>query len=340
MPLENRIKLFVNQNSRAVIVVLAVAGILFLVGAGYVFTNPATGTVTEDTNQQQVSTDVSTRAFVSGESSLYEQDLWIENRSAYFISSAPELTLDLNTTVPPDQEVTVSHELEMETVGLRDGQPFHSSVETLLSSNYTATNGSVNSSTTIDVEQLREDIQTKESETQGVGQFEIRLRMNTTYSTDDYDGSLTATTPLVISGEAYYLGGSLSESRTHSTVVQRTVQQPSSPLVYGGLSVLSLILFGLCGVVSSLKDSINSERMRTQIIHSRHDEWISRGEFPTNSDRQYISILTLGDLVDVAIDTNKRVIYDPDIETYAVIDTEEIYYYAIDRESTDNWLDI
>ena len=92
--------------------------------------------------------------------------------------------------------------------------------------------------------------------------------------------------------------------------------------------------------VSRVETLLDPDALRRE-IHSACWSWtISSGEFPTSADKPYISILTLEDLVDVAIDTNRRVIYDPQIEAYAVIDSSEIYYYATADVQADEWLDI
>lgn len=42
--------------------------------------------------------------------------------------------------------------------------------------------------------------------------------------------------------------------------------------------------------------------------------------------------------VDIAIDTNKRVIYDTDVEAYSVLDGEVVYYHAAEPQSVTSWL--
>ncbi|KAB1198159.1 MULTISPECIES: DUF5305 domain-containing protein [Haloferax] len=340
MALEDRLELFVTQHARPLVALFAVAGILCLVGAGYIFFTPTTQTVSEEVNVQTIESAVETSAVVTGESSLYDRGETLENRSAYFISAAPVLSFHVQTDVPSDQPVTVSQQLTMETVGVRDGEPFYRSAETLLEEQRRVSNGSVVAVRSINVSEIRDELQTKRAETDGIGRFRVRLQLNVTYQTDSYEGTITTSAPFVISGQAYYLDGSVADSKTHSTAVQRAVPQPANPLEYGGLTLLALVSFGLCGFVIRTEDTTDPEALRTRISHSRHDEWISEGEFPTESEKQYISIRTLADLVDVAIDTNRRVIYDPDIDVYAVIDGSEIYYYSTDDLHARAWLNL
>ncbi|KTG30383.1 DUF5305 domain-containing protein [Haloferax profundi] len=340
MAVEDRLKLFVTQQARPLVVIFAVAGILCLAGAGYVFLTPTTETVSEEINHQTFESSVQTSAVVTGNSTLYEQGETLVNRSAYFVSMTPNLSFHVETTAPSDQEVTITHRLTMETVGLRDGKPFYSAEETLLDQQREVSDGTAVAVRSINVSTIREELQQKRAETGGVGRFVSRLKLNVTYHSDSYSGTLTTSTPFVLSGQAYYLDGSLTDSETRSKTVEEEITRPSDPFEYGGLAMAGLLLFGLCGVVIRTEEHTDSQELRTRISHNRHDEWISQGEFPTESDKQYISILTLEDLVDVAIDTNRRVIYDPDIEVYAVIDGTEIYYYSLGDFHAHAWLNL
>ncbi|KAB1193247.1 hypothetical protein GJR96_07225 [Haloferax sp. MBLA0076] len=340
MAVEDRLKLFVTQQARPLVVLFAVAGLFCLLGAGYVFFTPTTQTVSEEVNVQTIESSVGTSAVVTGNSTLYEQGETLENRSAYFVPVTPNLSFHAETDVPPGQDVTVSQRLTMNVVGVRGDQPFYQSEEVLLDERRSVSDGSVAATRSINVSAMRKDIQTKRAETDGVGRFRVSLELNVTYQTDSYEGSLSTSAPFVISGQAYYLDGAVADSQTHSETVQREVQRPSDPAEYGGLALVGLVLFGLCGVIVRTEAVSDPEELRTRISHSRHDEWISRGEFPTESEKQYISILTLADLVDVAIDTNRRVIYDPDIEVYAVIDGNEIYYYSLGDLHAHAWLNL
>ncbi|WP_416840351.1 DUF5305 domain-containing protein [Haloferax sp. DFSO52] len=340
MALEDRIELFVTRQARPLVALFAVVGLLCLVGAGYVFFTPSTQTVTDEVNVQTIESSVETSAVATGESSLYDQGETLENKSAYFTQIAPVVSFHVNTTVPSDQPVLVTQRLTMETVGVRDGDPFYRSTRTLIEDQQRVSDGRVAAAQSINVTAMRDELETKRSETDGLGRFQVTLTLDVTYQTDSYEGTITTSAPFVISGQAYYLDGAVSDSKTHSTTVTRRVQEPSDPLEYSGLAFLGFVLLGLCGLIIRTEDNSDPEVLRTEISHSRHDEWISRGEFPTESEKQYISIRTLEDLVDVAIDTNRRVIYDPDIDIYAVIDGTEIYYYSTDDLHAHTWLNL
>ena len=340
MALEPRLKLFVDENHRLVAGALVVAGLLCVAGAGYVYATPATETVTERTNQRTFSTDVESSALVTRPTELYERGETLENRSVYFTSASPSFTLNVTTSAPSGEPVEIGQRLELEATGVRDGRPFYTATRTLVETNRTVSDGRVESSRTVNITDLGRELVAVEEEIQAVGQFRLRLRLTVTYSTDDYEGTLRATAPFVIDGRAYYVDGSLDATETETTVVDREVTQPPDPATYGGLGGLGIVLVVAAAAVSRVETLLDPDALRREIVHDQHAEWISRGEFPTSADKPYISILTLEDLVDVAIDTNRRVIYDPQIEAYAVIDSSEIYYYATADVQADEWLDI
>jgi len=340
MAFDDRLKLFISENQRVLTVVLVVAGVLALVAAGYVFTTPTTQTVTEETDVQTFGSDVDASAMVTNSTALYDEGERLENRSTYFLSASPLMEFEMNTSVPEGQSVEVSQRLELDIIGVRDDQPFFRETRTLVRTNRTVQDGTASSEATLNVSDVGRTLAVYLEEAQPIGQFRLQLRMEVTYRTDTYEGTLRSSAPFVINQQAYYIDGSLAAEETESTLVERQVTQPPSPAEYGGLVVLALLLFGAAAAVTRIGRRADPEEYRTQIVHDQHEEWISRGQFPTDSQKQYISILTLEDLVDVAIDTNRRVIYDPQIDAYAVIDSSEIYYYALEEVQADEWLDI
>jgi hypothetical protein len=340
MALETRLKLFLDENHRLVVGVLLLGALLCFAGAGFVYATPSTETVTQETDSQTFSTGVSSSAVVTQPTELYRQGEILENRSVYFTSASPSFRLNVTTSAPAGESVQIDQQLELEALGVRDGRPFYSSTRTFVEANRTVSDGQLRASQTVNITDLSRDLVAVEQEIQEVGQFQLRLRLTVTYSTDEHQGTLQATAPFVIDGQAYYLDGSLNAAETETTVASREITQPPDPAVYGGLGALGVVLVVAAAAVSRAESLIDPAALRREIVHDRHAEWISKGEFPTSADKPYISILTLEDLVDVAIDTNRRVIYDPQIDAYAVIDASEVYYYAIEDVRADDWLDI
>ena len=340
MAIDHRLKLFLDENHRLVVGLLIIAGLLCFAGAGFVYTSPSTETVTEQTNPQTFSTRVDSSALVTQPTELYDQGETLQNRSVYFTSASPAFTLSVVTSGPTDEQLEIDQQLELEVLGVRGGRPFYNATRTIVDTDQTVSDGRATATQTVNITELSQELFTVQEEIQEVGQFQLQLQLEVTYSTEDYEGTLRATAPFVIDGQAYYIDGDLAADQTQTTTVQEQVTEPPDPVAYGGLSALGVVFVAAGVIVSRIESLIDPEALRREMVHDQHAEWISRGEFPTSADKPYISILTLEDLVDVAIDTNRRVIYDPQIEAYAVIDSSEVYYYAIEDVQADEWLGI
>jgi len=73
-------------------------------------------------------------------------------------------------------------------------------------------------------------------------------------------------------------------------------------------------------------------RSKGEYGHSEFKDWISDGSFPGGDWDKEIYIPVLKDLVDIAIDTGKRVIYDKEENIFFVIDGSTLYFLLIDEK--------
>lgn len=71
-----------------------------------------------------------------------------------------------------------------------------------------------------------------------------------------------------------------------------------------------------------------------EIEENRFKEWISMGTVQYDIGDKYIEVDTLSDLVDIAIDSNTRVIHDKRRNIYAVIDGDIVYSFTPETETT------
>jgi len=329
----------ISRQGLLIAAALVLVAALALVGAALAYTSPTTSTVTEQTNQQTIATSVNTSAVVTGNTSLYQRGTRLQNMPVYFLAASPELTFSAQTTVPAGQSVQVTQQLSVVSQASREGRPFYTDRRTLLSQSTRTTSGVVRATATVNVTRLQGAIQRTEDEIGGVGTFETRVELHVTYETDRYQGQLTAKAPIQVTGGAYWFGDSLSASREHATPVTHQVTKPPDPVSYlGPVGVALAALVAAGGVVYGWR-TFDADELEAELVRLRYDEWISTGEFPTGTEKRYTGISTLEDLVDVAIDSNKRVLYDPDIEAYAVVDSDVVYYYSPDPFNIDAWLD-
>lgn len=341
MTLLVRSKWVVAQYGIPIAVVLAILGALALGGAWSVYASPETREVVEPVDEQRFATAMGTSAVVTGETPLYEQGTRLEDQPAYFYNATPDLTVHVRTSVPADREVSLAQRLVVRHVAERAGDPFWETRRVLATSEETVADGEATMNATFDVREVRATVDEVRSEIGGVGTFRTELRLLVDYRTPTADADLTPTSTLVLTDRAYWFEGDRTANRTHTETETREVTESPAlgePFVFGGFGVGLLLL--AVGVAALQRREFDLETIEMEITRSRYEEWISRGEIPTKAEKEYITIDTLEDLVDIGIDSNKRVIYDTAYETYGVVDGDVVYYYTEGDDEFGEWLDV
>jgi hypothetical protein len=166
-----------------------------------------------------------------------------------------------------------------------------------------------------------------------------QLRLEVDYASALYEVQFRTTAPVQLTDTAYPISDTLSASATRPHTSLRVVGEPPDIRTSAILGTLGILLLVGGGFVIRFREGIDIEDLLTERDHARYEEWISQGEFPTAADNKYTRIQSLEDLVDVAIDTDKRVIYDVDFDAYAVVDGDVVYYFAVDPQTIDPWLE-
>lgn len=338
-----RLKLLLAERGRLIAGILVVIGLLALVGGAWAYTHPPVETVTEETDVQTIRTDVETSAIVTGESSLWGRGERIEGGS-FYPSTAPTLRFQIATVVPAEQEVSLDQELSLRYEATRDGTTIWRSEQVITRATPRATEGEAVLTGRIDTRAIRDRQREINRELTGIGASQVFIVVNTSYQTETYAGTLSETTRLSVAERGYWLAGSLDSERTHSRTVTRAVTRPPDMTVVsgvGGLGLLSLLTAGL--VWGSQRRLPTPDAIRDRLERSRYEEWISTVDFGGELPDRRLRLRTLGGLVNLGIDSNKRVFYDPDRGLYGVIDGEVLYYYIeiggepLDTGPEDQW---
>lgn len=341
MSAANRIRRLLGVHGGRIAAVLLVVGVLALAGAALTYASPPTETVTEQRNAQTVTVSTNTSAVVTQETPLYEEGERLVDLPVYFFSASPELTLTVRTDVPDDQPVAVTQRLVVHMDATRDGVAFWEETRLVAADERIVRNGTLVMRTTLNMSDLRSDVRLREGSIGDVGSFSSELRVDVSYETEQYAGEMTASSPLTLAENAYWLDSDLEGSETESETVRREVAREPDMGAVGTLGAVGLLaLLGALGVVRVRRDGPDPETVQRDIVHQRYEEWISKGEFPTGTEKRHVFIETLEDLVDIAIDSNKRVVFDPEFSAYAVVDGDLIYYYTTERARIESWLDV
>ncbi|WP_331235382.1 DUF5305 domain-containing protein [Natronorarus salvus] len=328
MTLSPRSRLVLARHGRAVALSLALVALFAFLISGMTLALPGTTEVSEERDRETVTTEVRTSALVTADDSLYGSGTTVEDPSRYLLSDMPELSIEVQTEAPEGSDVT--HELVLVTTASADEEAFWEERETLIEETHVVGGEPVRSETEIDMRALSESIEETEDRLSNVGSIGLALELRTTYDTGTYADEQTSSVPLELTADAYWFDGSLSEESEHAEVVTREVEE--EPDVFAGAG---LALVGLAAGVGSAfawrrREEVVDFGALTQEVHSRrHAEWISNGQIPMWMGKDYVRLDTLEDVVDVAIDTNQRVVHDTERNLHAVIQGDVVYYYSL-----------
>jgi hypothetical protein len=335
-----RVRWTVGRYGPTLVALLLLLGVLGLGTAAWAYTQPQYETTTAQEFPQAVGASVETSAVVTGNSSLYERGEHLEDRPAYLLSASPNATLSIDARVPDGVQTRLDEQLVLELTGTKDGEEFWRDTRVLINRTRRVNASAPNTSVTLNVSRLDQELAAVREEVGRIGVFQSRLRLVVAYSTNRYSGTLTAAAPLQITDRAYWIDGSLSAEESRTTTVTERVQTRPDPATYLGPGLAGLLAFLVGGVVWVRYREVDLTSVETAISRSRYTEWISSGEFPSGPNKRHIRINDLEGLVDVAIDSNKRVIYDESYGAYAVADGDLVYYFAENPDRVEAWLDI
>lgn len=353
-----RLKYLFAQYWRVLVPALILLSALAFAGAAVgMIAEPETQQRTVQTDAMSVETTLTTQATVTGNTTLYEEGETLADMPVYIQSATPEVTIVAETTTPTDRTVSVTQQVVLELSATRNGEVFWSDSRTLAIDTEDVTNGTIRTDVSLDVEKLsREQLAAVTAETGDIGTVEAEIVAEARYDTETYTGKTYASTPMAISDRTYELDTPRTDQQTNATTVLRTVPAASSTVGIVGTSLtisdrtvgfigteltisgsaLGGIVVGLGALTLAVGVWLTARRIgdfdafRQQYTETRYADWISQGKIPETGSYIRVPVETLVDVVDIAIDSQKRVIYDPTREVYAVVDDNHLYEFRKD----------
>ncbi|WP_207591851.1 DUF5305 family protein [Halomontanus rarus] len=320
-----RVDLTIARYGRSLVIALVVIGVLATAATGWVVANPDTSTTTQQIGSDTVSTDLHTSAVVV-QDGLWEEGTELEDSSVYILNATPELTVEPRTSVPTD-EASVSHRLTLRYEATRDGEVFWEETDVILDSNATVEDGVATSRATIDMAALLERKHELQREVGGVGSIDVTLDLAVEYDIGTAADEQSVSADVQLTERAYSLEGALSDSKSHPRRAEVEVTESANPLLVGGLALLATIAFG-AATLTVLRSPVDAEAARQKVHKRRYAEWISHGSIPMWIGDHHVSLDSLEDVVDVAIDTHERVVHDRQRGLFAVVSDDVVYYYS------------
>ncbi len=203
---------------------------------------------------------------------------------------------------------------------------------------------------TVEFSEVFNTIDTVEEELRAAGTIEIKvISISTVEGIVDGDEVSTtheSTMTVEVSAETFRVTDveTIEEDYQQTDVVERPVE-PETSEVIGSLFVVLLSVGALGGLaIGRVTGYLTLSEKEWQVLENyqqeqEFSEWITRGTFPSERDYEAtILVDNLEGLVDVAIDTNKRVIKDEQLGVSTVLDAEYIYIYVHPDSPAGDWL--
>ena len=322
-----RFQLLIARYGRSLAIALVVVGALLLLVGGWIALTPPTTTATEQRTAATASTGVDTAANVTGDSDLWEQGTELRNNPVYLTNASPTLVVEPRTEVPSGSSVTQTVRLRI--TATRDDEVFWTSTEQLVTESETVENGTAIARTEIDARELEARLATLRERLAGVGSVQASLQLAVEYDTGRYAGRLESSAPLTVTDRAYWLGGELSDSQPHyATTTRQVTHSPNWFAVLLATLLAALSLTGAWTVFATRPEELDVDAIRQERHRRKYADWISKGSIPMWVGQNYVELDTLEDVVDVAIDTQERVVHDTRRDLFAVISEDVVYYYS------------
>ncbi len=342
-----RLKLRVANNGLELAAVCIIAGLLLFAGAGHVYTTP------EVQQQEPVEVDnyniefsLSERAVVQNPNPLYETGEVLESKPAYFTNATPEITFVTEVSGSDSRNVTIDQRFVLTEQATRSGEELWSRERVLQTNEETITDGRSRTNLSLNIEDVAGNQSGVRSALGGIATPSTNLRLETTYRTESiegrsYRGRLSLSLRFESTATAYWFSGSRSDSASETRLERPDpIQQPPNYFRVFLLSLGGIGLIGLAGVTIHKSNEYDPHELRIEMYNAEYSEWISEGELVVDPDRQYVYVNSLGDLVDIGIDADKRVIHDQDLDAYVVVDDDLIYYFAREPTNIELWANV
>ncbi|MFB6120132.1 MAG: DUF5305 family protein [Halobacteriaceae archaeon] len=323
-----RLRAFLAANGHAVAAVLLLVAAAGIGAAAIAHTaGPKTTTVTDVTSEETVAVAVNDSAVVTGETPLWNRSTRLRDRPVYLRGVTPTLTLGVRTAVPADRSVTLSQRVVLVTEATVGDELLWSGERTLRSLSTTVTDGAASLDTTLNVSAYAGGrLAAVRDAAASAATVSSRVEVVTDYDTGANAGTLTVTMPLSVSSATYAVGGDGRASRTHGETTAREVAVPTDRNVAPKAAVGVVALLGAVGAVVSRR-RWDATTLARRADRAAHAEWISEGSVPPPDGDTVVEVASLPDLVDVAIDSEKRVVHDAATGEYVVIDGAVRYRY-------------
>jgi len=299
--------------------------------------------------------DFSHSATVTEPNELYSVGQQLDDQPRYYTEVMPVLDGDIQYSYQASSgEVDIETEITQLTRAVEDGsdgevtywrdeQHLDSEQASGLSPGETHT-----ASFAVDVTEMEQTaVETAESLGSTAGTLEtvveVEIQMNGTIDGEPVEHTEQYELPLDVTSGTYTIEPPSETGHAEQETVAASTDW--SDRMGGAVWVFVLLLFSV-GSLGGLVAAKHTERLAPsaadrQAVEAKRereslDEWISRGVLPPAvSERPRIDVASLTELVDVAIDCNRRVIDRENADEYVVVDDTVLYGFVPERSESE-----
>ena len=349
-----RVRAFVERRFYELLIILIILSALTGWWAFQVHMVPEYDQQEVVTEQWSESTDFDHRAEVIRTTDIWDRNEIIENRPLYYTNVTDELEGTYTYEYEAESgELDVSTDVTYQLRAIDDEDVFWEISEPLAAHDDSGLSPGENHSVTfvIDIDSILRTIDRVENQLGArEGLVDPRIVVRTDVSGEvegeSHQESHVSEMPVVVNPDTYRV----AETTTVDVPHEETdfIDVPADPPLFeqiGSLAAFNLLILALLslmiGYYTGRLELSEEEREALQLQRERDefDEWITTGTFPADRDHDTtILVDELVGLVDVAIDTNNRVIEDQELGVSSVIDNDIVYVYIHPGSPAREWL--
>ena len=316
----------------------------------------------QDVEQQQrtvtqwsESTSYEHSAVIVNESVAFNENASVSNRPVYYTNLINEINVTYRygyTTTGAEGSVRADTETFIRYRGV-EGEAVLWSFEQDLANETTEgiePGGNQTVEVAVNVNSVLNNISEVEAQLGAAGTTEISVVSVSTVEGEiggqSINNTYESTMPVAVNPETFrVLEIQTVDEQNEVTEDVDVVSEPSLRERIGSALALLLSIAGVAGLVGARYAGVieltddETQLLETYQQEQEFDEWITPGTFPSEQDYEAtILVDDLEGLVDVAIDTNKRVIKDEQLGVSTVLDGEYAYVYVRPDSPANDWI--
>lgn len=324
---------------------VVLAACLLLAAVGGVVTYgavvaPGTTTETRSVGSWQTTAGFDHHATVTAENPVFPVGTALENRSAYFPRVAPVLQGVLRAGYRASSgDVRTQTTLTLVLRAAEEGTTYWRVTESLGERSATLAPGErLAVPFSLNVTALRHRLDRIQGSLGSPGDTAVLLRARTrfrgTVEGHAVNRTVTRTLALDPGRQLYRVSTDGRATATHRWT--RTVEVPRDPgplQTLGGPLLLLVGLLGTAGGIQAEREGLLrlSTRERARLERAEFEEWVTVATVPENPPGDRVRVASLEGLVDLAADTDARILQDPRREHYVVLAGDVHYWYDPER---------